>query len=154
MTLTETLIAESQKYIFNTYFRSPLVIVRGEGCRVWDIEGREYLDFLGGRGTANLGHCHPRVVKAIVRQAKNLIHITNDFYIEPQIQLSRLLVKNSFADKVFFSNSGAEANEAAIKLARKYGKDTFGPEKVEIITMENSFHGRTMATLSAFSITP
>ena len=84
MTSTESLIEESQKNIFNTYFRSPLVIVRGEGCRVWDKEGKEYLDFLGGRGTANLGHCHPRVVKAIEEQARNLIHITNDFYIEPK----------------------------------------------------------------------
>ncbi len=143
------LIEDSQKYIFNTYSRLPIVIVRGEGVRLWDKEGKEYIDFIGGRGTANLGHCHPEVVKAVKEGIERLIHVTNDFYIEPQIVLARMLVENSFADKVFFANSGAEAVEAAIKLARKYSKERFGPERYEIITMYNSFHGRTMGALSA-----
>jgi predicted acetylornithine/succinylornithine family transaminase len=124
-------------------------LVRGKGTRVWDLEGKEYLDFVSGLAVCNLGHCHPKVVKAIRDQAEKLIHVSNFYYIEPQIQLASLLCKHSFADKVFFCNSGAEANEGAIKLARKYAKEKTGENRYEIITMERSFHGRTLATLTA-----
>jgi predicted acetylornithine/succinylornithine family transaminase len=146
---TKTLIANSQKYIANTYSRFPLVLVRGEGCKVWDSEGREYLDFVAGLAVCNLGHCHPRVVEAIQDQSRKLIHVSNFYHIEPQIELAKLLVKNSFADRAFFCNSGAEANEAAIKLAKKYAKDISHADRFEIISMEKSFHGRTMLTMSA-----
>lgn len=146
---TEGLIAESEKYIAATYARHPLVLTEGRGCKVWDSEGKEYLDFVSGIAVCNLGHCHPRIVEAIQNQAKKLIHVSNFYHIEPQIELARLLVKNSFGDRVFFCNSGAEANEAAIKLARKYAKENIGENKFEIITMKDSFHGRTMATITA-----
>jgi acetylornithine/N-succinyldiaminopimelate aminotransferase len=146
---SQTLMMLSEKYIANTYSRFPIVLVRGKGTRVWDIDGKEYLDFVAGLAVCNLGHCHPRVVKAIQDQAAKLIHISNFYYIEPQIQLASLLCKHSFADKVFFCNSGAEANEGAMKLARKYAKEKMGADRYEIITMERSFHGRTLATLTA-----
>jgi acetylornithine/N-succinyldiaminopimelate aminotransferase len=139
----------SEKYVAHTYNRYPLVLVRGKGTRVWDVEGREYLDFVSGLAVCNLGHCHPKVVKAIQSQAAQLIHVSNFYYIAPQIELATLLCKHSFAEKVFFCNSGAEANEGAIKLARKYVKEKMGGEQYEIITMERSFHGRTLATLTA-----
>jgi acetylornithine/N-succinyldiaminopimelate aminotransferase len=142
-------IEKSDKYIMKTYGRYPIVPVRGEGCRLWDADGKEYLDFLGGVAVNNLGHCHPRVVAALQRQAAELIHCSNYYQIPQQIELAELLCKHSFADKAFFCNSGAEANEAAIKLARKYSRDTYGPERYEIITAADSFHGRTMATVSA-----
>jgi acetylornithine/N-succinyldiaminopimelate aminotransferase len=123
--------------------------VRGEGCVVWDADGKRYLDFLAGVAVNNLGHCHPRVVKALQEQAATLIHCSNYYHNAPQTELAELLCANSFADRVFFCNSGAEANEAAIKLARKYSRDTFGPERFAIITAADSFHGRTMATVSA-----
>jgi predicted acetylornithine/succinylornithine family transaminase len=124
-------------------------LVRGKGTRVWDLDGKEYLDFFAGLAVCNLGHCHPKVVKAIQAQAEKLIHVSNLYYIEPQIQLASLLCKHSFAGKVFFCNSGAEANEGALKLARKYAKEKIGEDRYEVITMENSFHGRTLATLTA-----
>ncbi len=139
----------SEQYIAPTYARFPILLVRGKGTRVWDAEGKEYLDFVSGLAVCNLGHCHPKVVKAIQEQAEKLIHVSNFYYIEPQIQLAALLCKHSFADKVFFCNSGAEANEGAIKLARKYAKEKSGKNRYEIITMEQSFHGRTLATLTA-----
>jgi acetylornithine/N-succinyldiaminopimelate aminotransferase len=142
-------IEKSDKYIMKTYGRYPIVPVRGEGCRVWDADGREYLDFLAGVAVNNLGHCHPKVVAAIRKQAGELIHCSNYYQIPNQIELAELLCSHSFADKAFFCNSGAEANEAAIKLARKYSRDTYGPERYEIITAAESFHGRTMATVSA-----
>lgn len=142
-------IEKSDKYIMKTYGRYPIVPVRGEGCRLWDADGKEYLDFLGGVAVNNLGHCHPKVVAALQKQAAELIHCSNYYQIPQQIELAELLCNNSFADKAFFCNSGAEANEAAIKLARKYSRDTFGPERYEIITAADSFHGRTMATVSA-----
>ncbi|MBI5894414.1 MAG: acetylornithine transaminase [Deltaproteobacteria bacterium] len=145
---TKNLIELSNKYIANTYSRFPIVIVRGSGCKVWDIDGKEYLDFVAGLAVCNLGHCHPNVVQAIQEQAAKLIHISNLYYIEPQARLAELLCGYSFANKAFFCNSGAEANEAAIKLARKYFKDK-GESRFQIITMEKSFHGRTMATLAA-----
>ena len=146
---SQTLMMLSEKYVAHTYARYPLLLVRGKGTRVWDLEGEEYLDFVSGLAVCNLGHCHPKVVKAIQDQAEKLIHVSNFYYIEPQIQLALLLCKHSFADKVFFCNSGAEANEGALKLARKFAKEKAGKDRYEIITMERSFHGRTLATLAA-----
>lgn len=146
---SQELIDLSDKNIMATYKRFPLVLVRGEGCRLWDKEGKEYLDFVAGIAVCNLGHCHSAVVAAVKKQAEELFHISNLYYIEPQIRLARLLVENSFADKVFFCNSGAEANEAAIKLARKYASQKMAPGRYELITMRNSFHGRTLATVTA-----
>ena len=146
---SQALMTLSEKYVAHTYARYPIVLVRGKGTRVWDLEGEEYLDFVAGLAVCNLGHCHPRVVKAIQDQAEKLIHVSNFYYIEPQIQLASLLCKHSFADKVFFCNSGAEANEGAFKLARKFAKERGEKDRYEIITMERSFHGRTLATLTA-----
>lgn len=143
-------IEKSEKFIMKTYGRYPVVPVRGKGCVVWDADGKRYLDFLAGVAVNNLGHCHPKVVKAIQEQAATLIHCSNYYQIPTQIELAELLCTHSFADKAFFCNSGAEANEAAIKLARKYSRETFNnPERYEIITALASFHGRTMATVSA-----
>jgi acetylornithine/N-succinyldiaminopimelate aminotransferase len=136
------------KYIMNVTERVPLTIVKGKGARVWDEEGKEYLDFVGGWAVNSLGHCHPVVVKAITEQAQLLIHTSNQFYTVPQLRLAQLLVENSCLDKVFFGNSGAEANEAAIKLARRYGQLKLGGA-YEIITTLGSFHGRTLATVAA-----
>ncbi|HWV46010.1 MAG TPA: acetylornithine transaminase, partial [Nitrospira sp.] len=116
---------------------------------VYDLEGREYIDFVGGIAVNVLGHGHPDLVQAIQRQAVQLIHTSNLYYTEPQVKLAKMLVDYSFADRVFFCNSGAEANEAAIKLARRYGHERHGPDRFEVITMKNSFHGRTLATLTA-----
>ena len=149
MTTSEQWIERADKIIMKTYGRYPIVPVRGEGCRVWDADGKSYLDFLAGVAVNNLGHCHPRVVQAIQEQAATLIHCSNYYHIPSQIELAELLCGRSFADRAFFCNSGAEANEAAIKLARKYSRETFGPERFEIITAAESFHGRTMATVSA-----
>ena len=146
---TSELIEQSSKYLCNTYNRYPVVFSKGKGCKLWDVEGKEYLDFVAGLAVCNLGHCHPNVVAAIQGQAERLIHVSNYYHNEPMIELARLLCENSFAEKVFFCNSGAEANEAAIKLARKYAKENLGLEKFEIITMLKSFHGRTMATITA-----
>lgn len=143
------IIALGEKYVMRTYGRYPVALVRGEGTRVWDADGREYLDFVGGLAVNSLGHCHPRVVAAIREQAGKLLHCSNLYWIETQVELARLLVENSALDKVFFCNSGAEANEGAIKLARKYAKEHRGAESYEIITMRRSFHGRTLATLTA-----
>lgn len=141
---------EADRYLMNTYSRNPLVIRKGRGMKVWSVDGKEFLDFTAGIAVNVLGHCHQKVVIAIQKQAQRLLHVSNLFYIEPQIKLAELLCKNSFADKVFFCNSGAEANEGAIKLARKYAKITFPEQdRFEIITAINSFHGRTLATLSA-----
>ena len=143
-------IEKSDKCIMKTYGRYPIVPVKGEGCRLWDADGKVYLDFLAGVAVNNLGHCHPKVVKAIQEQAATLIHCSNYYQIPQQIELAELLCSHSFADKAFFCNSGAEANEAAIKLARKYSRDIAGrPERYGIITAAESFHGRTMATVSA-----
>ncbi len=147
--LTEELLRDSKKYIMNTYNRFPIVIIKGRGALVYDTDGKEYLDFVSGIAVCNLGHCHPKVTVAFQKQAQRLIHISNLYHNEPQIKLARLLVENSFANKVFFCNSGAEANEAAIKLVRKYAKEKLNGSRLEIITMEKSFHGRTMATITA-----
>lgn len=146
---TEELKSLSDEYIMGTYSRFPIVLVRGEGAKVWDSDGNEYLDFVAGIAVCSLGHTHPKVVEAIKRQVDTLTHVSNLYHIEPQIRFAKLLVENSFADKVFFCNSGAEANEAAIKLARKFAHDNMEGSKYEIITMEDSFHGRTLTTVAA-----
>jgi acetylornithine/N-succinyldiaminopimelate aminotransferase len=137
-----------QKFYMRIIRRLPVTLVRGQGARVWDTEGKEYLDFVAGSAVNSLGHCHPVVVKALTEQAKTLIHVSNLFYTVPQLQLAELLVENSCLDRVFFCNSGAEANEGAIKLARRYGKLHLGGA-YEIITTHGSFHGRTLATVAA-----
>jgi acetylornithine aminotransferase len=142
-------ISRADKVIMKTYGRYPIVPVRGLGCELWDADGKRYLDFLAGVAVNNLGHCHPAIVKAIQEQAATLIHCSNYYHIPNQIELAEELTRRSFADQAFFCNSGAEANEAAIKLARKYSRETFGPERFEIVTAADSFHGRTMATVSA-----
>jgi len=145
----EPWISEASRFLMNTYPRLPLLLTRGEGCRVFDAEGRPYLDFVAGIAVNNLGHCHPDVVSAIQTQAARLMHVSNLYHNDRQIELSRLLAEQAFSGRAFFCNSGAEANEAAIKLARKFSKEHFGPERFEILTMVNSFHGRTLAALSA-----
>jgi predicted acetylornithine/succinylornithine family transaminase len=143
----ETIQEQEAKYIINTYNRRPeqnLLLVKGEGCRVWDEAGREYLDFVSGLAVNILGHCHPAVVEAVRDQAALLIHTSNLYYTEPQVTLARMLVERTMPGRVFFANSGAEANEAAIKLARKCD-----PRRYKIISAHRSFHGRTLATITA-----
>jgi predicted acetylornithine/succinylornithine family transaminase len=147
--ITNDILADSQKFIMNTYSRQPLVLIKGRGTKVYDSDGREYLDFVSGVAVNNLGHCHPRVVVALQKQAQRLMHVSNHFHNEPQVNLAKLLVKNSFADKAFFCNSGAEAIEAAIKLARRYSREVLKQDRFEIITMHGSFHGRTLGALTA-----
>ncbi len=142
-------IERAGKVIAATYGRYPIAPVRGEGCRLYDADGREYLDFLAGVAVNNLGHCHPKVVEAIQQQAAALIHCSNFYQIPQQIELAEQLTRHAFAGRVFFCNSGAEANEAAIKLARKYSREHKGPDRYEILAASESFHGRTMATISA-----
>ncbi|MEJ2718845.1 MAG: acetylornithine transaminase [Deltaproteobacteria bacterium] len=139
----------ADRYLFNTYGRAPIMLTRGRGCKVWDSNGREYLDFIGGIAACPLGHGHPGLARAISEQSQILVHVSNLFHIESQIRLAALLVEHSFADKAFFCNSGAEANEGAIKLARKYFHDRGEHDRYHVITMEDSFHGRTLATLAA-----
>jgi acetylornithine/N-succinyldiaminopimelate aminotransferase len=139
----------ADQVMFQTYGRLPITLVRGQGCLVWDETGKQYIDFISGLAVCALGHSSPIVSQALEKQSKTLVHVSNLFYTRPQTELAQLLVQNSFADRVFFGNSGAEANEAAIKLARRYAHEKHGPDRHVIITMENSFHGRTMATLSA-----
>ena len=145
----EYIIDEEKQYIFATYARFPFVITKGKGMKVIDNNGKEYMDFLGGIAVDVLGHCHPKVTSAVRSQVAKLVHVSNLYYTIPQIKLAKLVCKLSGLNKCFFANSGAEANEAAIKLARKYAKENLRAEKYEIITMKGSFHGRTMATLSA-----
>ena len=146
----EEIARMSDGYLMYTYGERASAFVRGRGTRVWDADGKEYLDMLSGIGVCILGHCHPEVFSAIEKQARELVHVSNLYYTRPQAELAKLLVENSFADKVFFCNSGAEANEAAIKLSRKSGcLDDGSPGRYEIITMENSFHGRTIAAMTA-----
>ncbi len=135
--------------IATTYKRLPIVFVRGSGASLWDEGGKRYTDFLAGIAVCNLGHAHPRLAEALVDQARSLWHVSNLFYTLPQMELAAWLTENSFADRVFLCNSGAEANEAAIKLARKYFKEAGEGHRFRIISMDQSFHGRTMATLSA-----
>jgi predicted acetylornithine/succinylornithine family transaminase len=147
--ITNDILADSQKYIMNTYGRQPLVLIKGRGTRVFDSDGREYIDFVSGVAVNNLGHCHPRVVVALQKQAQRLMHVSNHYHNEPQINLAKALVTHSFADKAFFCNSGTEAVEAAIKLARRYGREVLKQDRYEIITMRGSFHGRTLGALTA-----
>jgi len=147
--MSTDIMNKADKVIAKTYKRFPIVITKGKGCNLWDKEGKRYTDFVSGIAVCNLGHAHPKVSKALSKQADVLFHVSNLYYTEPQIELASLLTENSFADRVFFCNSGAEANEAAIKLARKYFQDKGENHRYRIISMEKSFHGRTMATLSA-----
>ncbi|PIE71027.1 MAG: aspartate aminotransferase family protein [Deltaproteobacteria bacterium] len=143
------LMQRSDTVMATTYARTPVVFTEGEGCQLRDAEGKTYWDFLAGIAVCNLGHAHPAVANALASQARKLVHVSNLFYTEPQVALAEWLTSRSFGDRVFFANSGAEANEAAIKLARKYFAEKGEPARYRIITMEKSFHGRTMATLSA-----
>ena len=136
------------KYLMNTFKRLPLTLVRGEGARVWDDRGKEYLDFVGGWAVNVLGHAHPEIVNAVSEQARTLIQTSNQFYTVPQIRLAELLIENSCFDKVFFCNSGAEADEGAVKLARRYGRLHLDGA-YEVITAMSSFHGRTLAMVAA-----
>jgi acetylornithine/N-succinyldiaminopimelate aminotransferase len=142
-------IERADKVVMHTYGRQPLVLVKGEGCRVWDDAGREYLDFVSGLAVVNLGHAHPEVAKAAAAQLTQLVHVSNIYYTTPMVELAEALVRLSFADRVFFANSGAEVNEGAIKLARRYSRERFGEGRHRIICTENSFHGRTFGALSA-----
>jgi acetylornithine/N-succinyldiaminopimelate aminotransferase len=146
---TKTLMEWSAKYHTPNYGRTPLVLVRGEGTRVWDSDNREYLDFTTGIAVTGLGHCHPVITGAIREAAATLLHVSNIFHNAPQVHLAKLLVEHSFADRVFFCNSGAEANEAALKVVRKYAKEHLATDRYEVIATNNSFHGRTLATVSA-----
>lgn len=139
------LIEKSSRLFINTYSRYPVAMVEGSGCRLTDADGREFLDFLAGIAVCSLGHCHPAVTEAICKQAGKLLHVSNLYHTAPQTELAGLLVDNSFAERVFMCNSGAEANEAAFKLARKHG----GKGRYEIISLEGSFHGRTLAAVTA-----
>lgn len=133
------------KVLVGNYARYPVTMVKGSGCRLTDRNGDVYLDFLSGIAVCSLGHCHPKVTAAIKEQAENLVHVSNLYYTEPQIRLAEMLCANSFGDKVFFCNSGAEANEAAIKLARIHS----GAKRYKVISLDGSFHGRTLATVAA-----
>lgn len=141
-------VAEEQRYLFQNYGRQPIVLERGQGTRVWDTDGNEYLDFVGGVAVNILGHSHPVVAAALAEQANTLIHTSNLFYTKPMIQLAKLLVENSCLDRVFFCNSGTEAVEGAIKLARRWGLDTMNGAH-EIITTIDGFHGRSLGALAA-----
>lgn len=139
-----------KKYYMNTFGnRTPVCFQYGKGINLWDTEGKKYYDFFAGIAVSVLGHGHPALVKAISEQAEKIIHCSSLYYIEPQAKLAKLLAENSCADRVFFGNSGAEANEGAIKLARIYFKKSDSPEKYEIITLKKSFHGRTLTTVAA-----
>jgi acetylornithine/N-succinyldiaminopimelate aminotransferase len=139
----------SDKHLMAFAKRHPVALVRGEGSRVWDSDGKEYLDFTGGIAVTALGHSHPKVVGTLREQAATLLHVSNLFHIPQQAQLAQLLCEHSFADRVFFSNSGAEANETAIKLARKWAKEHGSSDRGDIISMRGGFHGRTLATVTA-----
>jgi acetylornithine/N-succinyldiaminopimelate aminotransferase len=146
---SQEIMAKDKSYIMSTYGRYPIALVRGQGVKAWDADGKEYLDFLGGIAVNLLGHCHPAVVAAIAEQAGTLIHCSNLYFTEPATELADLLVANGGLDKVFFCNSGAEANEGAFKLARKYHWRKGDKGRFKIISATHSFHGRTLATVTA-----
>ncbi|HEX5038121.1 MAG TPA: aspartate aminotransferase family protein [bacterium] len=154
---SKKIIELTQHYVMNTYARLPIALAKGKGSWAWDADGKKYLDFFSGLAVNNLGHAHSKVLKTLQTQARELMHVSNVFHTQPQAELAELLVKNSFAGpkegplrgRAFFCNSGAEANEGAVKLARKWAKKKFGPQKFEVITMKNSFHGRTLAMITA-----
>jgi len=141
--------AEFDQYVMNTYARFPLAIERGAGCRVWDTAGQEYLDFVAGIATCTLGHAHPALIDAVIKQIQTIHHVSNLYYVPEQGELAKWLVEHSGADRAFFCNSGAEANEGAIKLARKYAHTVLNIKNPIIITAKASFHGRTLATVTA-----
>jgi acetylornithine aminotransferase len=147
--MTIEFMERADEVIAKTYQRFPVVFARGSGATLFDSTGRSYTDFVAGIAVCNLGHAHPKLCRTLADQANTLWHVSNLYYTIPQIELAAWLVDHSFADRVFFGNSGAEANEAAIKLARRYFKDRSEPQRFRIISMQQSFHGRTMATLSA-----
>ena len=147
MDSNKKIIKLTDRNVAKTYARFPIVLVRGKGSRVWDSSGKQYIDFVTGLAVNNLGHCHPRVVAAIRKQAGLLLHVSNLYHIEPQSRLAEALTRLSFAGKVFFCNSGTEANEAAIKIARRFYFDRGQSQRYEIITMKNSFHGDDFITL-------
>ena len=147
--MSPSTIETAEQVLATTYSRQSVVFEKGSGTTLWDTEGRTYTDFLAGIAVCNLGHAHPAVQAALAEQAGKLLHVSNLFYTRPQVELGQWLVRHSFADRVFFCNSGAEANEAAIKLARKYFHDRGEVGRFRIVAMEQSFHGRTMGTLSA-----
>jgi acetylornithine/N-succinyldiaminopimelate aminotransferase len=150
MTLTESIIQRAQAVLTPNYRQAPVVLVRGQGSRVWDAEGRSYLDAIAGIATCALGHCHPALVEALERQARELWHVSNLYYNPRAVELCEALVASSrFARRVFLCNSGAESNEAMLKLARKYHADLGHPERNQIVACHNSFHGRTMFALAA-----
>lgn len=146
---TEQIVSAGKEHVMNTYGRLPMALVKGLGTYVWDSEGNQYLDFVTGLAVTSLGHSHPAIVEVIKQQAEQILHTSNLYWIPNQVRLAEMLTKHSFADKVFFCNSGAEANEGAIKLARKYAKEHFGQDKINILSLKNSFHGRTLAALAA-----
>ncbi|OCZ53757.1 aspartate aminotransferase family protein [Dehalobacter sp. TeCB1] len=146
---TEQMIAMGKENVMNTYGRLPMALVKGSGSLVWDSDGKQYLDFVAGLAVTSLGHANPEIVEIIREQAGEILHTSNLYWIPGQVKLAKMLTDNSFANKVFFCNSGAEANEAAIKLVRKYAKEHFGAEKIQIVSLKNSFHGRTLATITA-----
>jgi acetylornithine/N-succinyldiaminopimelate aminotransferase len=148
-TQNEIWMEKAKAHLLQNYKQQPITLVRGKGTRLWDADGKEYLDLLGGIATCALGHCHPEVVSAVKAQLDTLWHVSNVFYSEPSIELAAQLTELSGLPRAFFCNSGAEANEALIKLARKVMKDRGTPERFEIICFENSFHGRTLATVTA-----
>jgi len=145
---TAEIKALNDQYLINTYGTRKLAMVRGEGTTLWDADGKQYLDCFAGIAVVNLGHCHPAVTEALVEQAKTLVHVSNLYYIEPQVKLAKILTEHSFAARWFFCNCGATANESAIKLARRYWYQK-GTPKPEIVTAQQSFHGRTIATITA-----
>ena len=145
---TTEIQALNDKHIINTYGARKTALVRGEGVKLWDADGKEYLDFFAGIAVTNLGHCHPEVTEAICKQARTLVHVSNLYYIEPQVELAALLCAHSFADRWFFCNGGAEANEAAFKIARRYWAEK-GTPRPGLLAAHQSFHGRTLATITA-----
>ncbi|MCS7234614.1 MAG: acetylornithine transaminase [Armatimonadota bacterium] len=146
---TQTVLEWSDRYLFRNYRRAAVAFVRGQGARLWDLDGREYLDFVAGIAVTSLGHGHPVLVRAVCEQVARYVHVSNLYHIPEQAKAARLLAERSGLDRVFFCNSGAEANEAAIKLARKWAKAHRSPQAYEIVVAHNSFHGRTLATVAA-----
>lgn len=146
MSREQNIFQQYNKYVMPTYTKTPLVMAKGKGARVWDINGRSYLDFFPGWAVSGLGHCHPRIIQAVSKQLKRILHVPNNYYNELQGALAEKIVKHSFDGKVFFANSGAEAVEGAIKLARRWGNSK---KRYEIICMNNSFHGRTITAITA-----
>jgi acetylornithine aminotransferase len=145
----DALVAREKKVLFQTYGRYPLAIAAAKGARMTDLDGKQYVDLLAGIAVANLGHSHPELLEAMASQAEKLLHVSNLFYQSPQVELAELLLSTCTCDRAFFCNSGAEANEAAIKLARRYMRTVRYKDAGEIITLSGSFHGRTLATLTA-----